>query len=139
MVCYYERLYSSYPTFMIRLNDEVQGGNDNHSSFNDPEKETKAGSDEAFGTGEAARRLDCSPGQVRTLVHEGLLGYKQIGKNFRFTSEHINEFLRSEPGKNQVEKGGKAKRRGKRIQEKKGVKNTGVSRTDLKGRLSTWD
>ena len=136
MGCYHERLYSSYPTFMITLNHEVQGRNDVHCSS---EKETQAGSAEAFGTDEAARRLDCSPGKVRELVHEGLIGYKKIGKNFRFTSEHINEFLRSEPEKDQIEKGGKAKKRGKRIQEKKGVKNTGVSRTDLKRRLSAWD
>jgi excisionase family DNA binding protein len=95
---YYETLYGSYPTFLIRIDEEVQGSNNGHySDSNYLEKDTDA----AFDTKEAARRLGCSPGQVRELVHEEKIGHKKIGKNFRFTSEHINEFLRSEQGNNQ--------------------------------------
>src|SRR5208283_4938757 len=105
MVCYYETLYSSYPTFMIRLDEEFQGENPNYFTSKNPKKETQASSDEGFGTKEAARRLGCSPGKVRELVHEGKIGHKWIGKNIRFTSEHIDEFLRYEPGKNQIAQG----------------------------------
>ncbi|MGO9116219.1 MAG: helix-turn-helix domain-containing protein [Desulfomonilaceae bacterium] len=136
---YHETLYNSYPSFIIRIDGEFQGENDNYPISKNLEKETHAGSDAAFGTKEAARRLGCSPGQVRELVHENQIGHKRIGKNIRFTSGQIDEFLRSEPWKSQIAQGGKAKKRGKRISEKEGVKNTGVSRTDLKGRLSTWD
>jgi excisionase family DNA binding protein len=136
---YHERLYGSYPTFMIRTDEEFQGRNANWSTSKKVEQEPQAGPNEAFGTKEAARRLGCSPGQVRTLVHEKQIGHKWIGKNIRFRSEHIDEFLRSEPGKNQAAQGGKKKKRGQRIQENEGIKNTGVSRADLKRRLSEWD
>jgi len=142
-MCYYERLYGSYPTFMIRIDGEFQDENPDCSISKHSEKETEAVSDEVFGTKEAARRLGCSPGQVRKLVHRNLLGHKWNGKNLVFRSEHIEEYWKCGHGKSKTHGGGEPAKRGprtrKKIEAEKGDKNTGVSRTDLKGRLSAWD
>jgi hypothetical protein len=141
-MCYYETLYSSYPTFMIRIDEQFQGEHPDCSASKIAEKEPRAGSDDAFGTKEAARRLGCSPGLVRRLAHRNLIEHKWNGKNLVFRSEHIEEYWKSDHGKSKTHIGGEVAKKGqrtqKRIEEGKGVKNTGVSRTDLKGRLSEW-
>ena len=51
---------------------------------------------DTFGVPEAARKLGCSPGFVRTLVKEGKLGHLWLGRKLRFRQEHIEQFWASQ-------------------------------------------
>lgn len=51
---------------------------------------------EAFGVKEASLKLRCSPGQVRTLVHEGKLQHHWQGKNLRFRQTDLEQFWASQ-------------------------------------------
>jgi excisionase family DNA binding protein len=59
-----------------------------------PKQNVSAASD-PFGVQEAARKLGCAPAFVRTLVREGKLGHRWIGRKLRFRQEHIEQFWAS--------------------------------------------
>ncbi len=61
-------------------------------SFNAP----PSAGHEAFGVREASLKLRCSPGQVRTLVHEGKLQHHWQGKNLRFRQTDLEQFWASQ-------------------------------------------
>lgn len=140
---YYEQLYGSYQTFLIRIDGKFDGKN-NYSACKRPEKERHpVHSDAAFGVVEAARRLGCSPSYLRQLVHQDLIGHKWFGRMLKFRQQDIEDYWKSDHGRSRRSTGGgETPQRGPRTKKPtntKGDKNTGVSRADLKGRLSTWD
>lgn len=51
---------------------------------------------DTFGVREAARKLGCAPGFVRTLVHSGKLQHRWRGKNLKFRQADIDAYEASQ-------------------------------------------
>jgi excisionase family DNA binding protein len=51
---------------------------------------------DTFGVTEAARKLGCSPGFVRTLVRQGNLAHHRLGKNLRFRQADLEAYWSSQ-------------------------------------------
>ena len=115
MVCYYERLYGSYPTFMITLNDEVQGQNPDYltsknsmskaTSSKTPQQGTSKIAEQPLNTlettlprfytvEETAEILGLKVKKVHEHVRNGKLQCVQLSAKVRmFTEEQIKDFI----------------------------------------------
>ncbi len=96
MVCYYERLYSSYPTFMIRIDEVFQGEHPNYFTSKNPEKEHRSRRDTGLDVHEVAEILGCKPGLVYKLIKDGKLRSRRDGRLLRFTRENVDAYIRSQ-------------------------------------------
>jgi excisionase family DNA binding protein len=60
-----------------------------------PKQNVSAASD-PFGVQEAARKLGCAPGFIRTLVHSGKLQHHLVGKNLKFRQADLEAYWASQ-------------------------------------------
>ena len=115
MVCYYERLYSSYPTFMIRIDEEFQGENPGClTSKNSMSKATSSKTPQQgtskiaellldtlettlprfYTVEETAEYLGIKVKKVHEHVRNGKLQCVQLSAKVRmFTEEQIKDFI----------------------------------------------
>lgn len=105
-------------------------------------KATDQEAEAPFGVEEAGRRLGCSPGKVRDLVHKGLLKRHPIGRVWRFRQDDIDDFWASQTSQT-IEKRDKRRIEKKKRGETRLTKGVGakveVSRASIEEMMSTWD
>jgi len=93
---YYEELYGSYPTFLIKINEEFQGESPDCFSSKPSEKEHRPRCDTGLDVHQVAEILGCKPGLVYKLVKDGKLRRRRDGRLLRFTRENVDEYIRSQ-------------------------------------------
>jgi excisionase family DNA binding protein len=91
---YYEQLYGSYPTFLIKINEGFQSENAHCPGSKRSEKKRVPRCDTGLDVHQVAKILGCKPGLVYKLVKDGKLRSRRDGRLLRFTRENVDEYIR---------------------------------------------
>lgn len=96
---YYEELYGSYPSFLIRVDGKFDGKNrGTPETSKRSRKEPHLTRETALTVHQAAEILGCRPGLIYKLVRDGKLKAYTVGRLLRFRREDIEAYMSREQG-----------------------------------------